>query len=146
MSMKDNDTTRLLKECDAGVKMAISSINDVMGYIEDEKLKQIIRDSLLEHKKFEREIEEYLSKNGADEKEPGIMAKGMSVIKTNVKLGMDSSDKTVADLMTDGCNMGVKSLQKYFNKYEGADGLSKQLCGRIIKEEEKLIEEMKVYL
>ena len=45
-----------------------------------------------------------------DGKDPNPMAKGMSWIKTNVKLVIDESDNTIADLITDGCNMGVKSL------------------------------------
>ena len=36
----------------------------------------------------------------------------MSWMKTNMKLAMDTSDAAIADLMTDGCNMGVKSLHK----------------------------------
>ena len=39
----------------------------------------------------------------------------MSWMKVGVKMGLDDSDKTVADLMTDGCNMGVKSLNRYLN-------------------------------
>lgn len=41
--------------------------------------------------------------------------------KTNVKLVMNESDQTIADLMTDGCNMGVKSLNKYLNQYKAAN-------------------------
>ena len=37
----------------------------------------------------------------------------MSFIKTNFKMGMNESDTTVAELITDGCNMGIKSLNKY---------------------------------
>ena len=46
------------------------------------------------------------SENHDEGKNPNPMAKGMSWIKTNVKLVMDDSDETIADLMTDGCNMG----------------------------------------
>lgn len=38
------------------------------------------------------------------------MAKSMSWIKTNMKLIMDELDETIADLMTDGCNMGENPL------------------------------------
>ena len=49
------------------------------------------------------------------------MAKGMSWFKTNIKISADSSDNTIADLNTDGCNMGDKTLHKYLNKYKAAD-------------------------
>ena len=74
------------------------------------------------------------------------MAKGMSWVKTNMKLGMDESDATVADLMTDGCNMGVKSLNKYLNLYEAADEVSKDIAKRLINLEEKLAVDIRSFL
>ena len=74
------------------------------------------------------------------------MAKGMSWIKTNVKLVMNESDQTIADLMTDGCNMGVKSLNKYLNQYKAANEKSKDITKRLIKLEEKLVIDIRGFL
>ena len=74
------------------------------------------------------------------------MAKGMSWIKTNSKLALDESDKTVADLMTDGCNMGIKTLNRFLNQYEAADEKSKDIAKRLIRLEEKLVEEIRQFL
>ena len=74
------------------------------------------------------------------------MAKGMSWLKTNVKLTFDSSDNTVADLITEGCNMGVKSLNKYLNQYEKADEKVKDITRRLIDLETKLAMDMRAYL
>ena len=74
------------------------------------------------------------------------MAKGMSWMKTNVKLSLDTSDATIADLMTDGCNMGVKSLNKYLNQYEAADERSKDIAKRLIHLEQQLTEDVRGYL
>ena len=38
-NMIEQDTVKLLRECDAGIKMGISSIGDVLGYVKDEKLR-----------------------------------------------------------------------------------------------------------
>ena len=62
----------------------------------------------------------------------------MSWMKTNMKLAMNESDHTIADLMTDGCNMGVKSLNKYLNEYKAADERSKDIAKRLINLEEQL--------
>jgi hypothetical protein len=70
----------------------------------------------------------------------------MSWIKTNMKLGMNHSDKAVADLMTDGCNMGVKSLCTYLNEYSEASQASKDIAKRLIKLESDLCENMRSYL
>ena len=74
------------------------------------------------------------------------MAKGMSWVKTNVKLVFDESDSTIADLMTEGCNMGVKSLNKYLNEYEAANEITKDITKRLIHLEEKLVTDIRCYL
>ena len=70
----------------------------------------------------------------------------MKYMKTEMKLMMDSSDATVADLMTDGCNMGVKSLCRYLNQYEAADENSKDIAKRLIHLEQSLASDMQSYL
>lgn len=74
------------------------------------------------------------------------MAKSMSWMKTNVKLVMNESDHTIADLMTDGCNMGVKSLHKYLNQYKAAEEKAKDIVKRLINIEEKLTLEIREFL
>lgn len=144
--MIEPDTIKLLRECDAGVKMGISSIDDVIEYVSNEKLNNMLKVCKDEHEKLDRELQTLLDKYNDDGKEPAAMAKGMSWIKTNVKLAMNDSDHTIADLMTDGCNMGVKSLNKYLNKYEGADEVSKDIAKRLINLEEKLAIDIRSFL
>ena len=144
--MIEQDTVKLLRECDAGVKMGISSIKDVLDNVSDSGLKNKLAKCKEEHDKLDVEIQSLLDKYNDDGKEPAAMAKGMSWIKTNLKLAMNESDATVADLMTDGCNMGVKSLNKYLNKYEAADEVSKDITKRLINLEEKLAVDIRTYL
>lgn len=144
--MIEQDTIRLLRECDAGIKMGIESINEVLEYVQHEELRQCLSDCKNKHSKLEDEIQILLNKYHDEGKEPSPMVKGMSWMKTNVKLVMNESDETIADLMTDGCNMGVKSLSKYLNQYKAADEKSKDITKRLIKLEEKLTEEMRAYL
>ena len=144
--MVENDTIRLLRECDAGVKMGISSIEDVLKFVDNEKFKELLTKCKNEHVDLGRELEELLEKYKDDGKEPAAIAKGMSWMKTNVMLSMNESDETIADLMTDGCNMGVKSLNKYLNKYEAADEVSKDIAKRLINLEEKLAVDIRGYL
>lgn len=103
-------------------------------------------DCKTEHEKLDNELQELLAKYQDDGKEPNPIAKGMSWIKTNVKIALNESDDVIADLMTDGCNMGVKSLNKYLNKYEAADEVSKDITKRLINLEEKLTIDIRCYL
>ena len=143
---KLTDTTKLLRECDAGTKMAISSINEILEKVEDTKLSEILTKSRNAHEELESEIHSLLNYHKEEQKEPDPLAKGMSFIKTNVKMGIDESDKTVANLITDGCNMGIKSLNKYLNQYAMADVISKKITEKLIRLEENLRKELSAYL
>ena len=144
--MVEQDTIKLLRECDAGIKMGVSSIKDVLGYVHAEGLKKRLEECKTEHEALDKELQVLLDRYHDEGKEPNPMAKGMSWVKTNVKLAMDESDATIADLMTDGCNMGVKSLHKYLNQYKAADEASKDITKRLIDLEEKLTLDIRRYL
>ncbi len=144
--MIESDTIKLLRECDAGIKMGVKSIDDVMDYVKSPELKADLNACKDEHAKLDCELQSELYKYGDDGKDPNPVANAMSWMKTNIKLVVNESDSTIADLMTDGCNMGVKSLNKYLNEYEAADEVSKDICKRLIKLEEKLLTQMRAYL
>lgn len=144
--MIEQDTIKLLRECDAGVKMGVDSINDVLGYVSDDNLKTELSNCRNQHEKLQTEINDLLERFHDDGKNPNPMAKGMSWVKTNVKLAVDESDSTIAELMTDGCNMGVKSLSRYLNQYKAADEKSKDITKRLINVEGTLSENMRAYL
>ena len=144
--MIEQDTVKLLRECDAGIKMGVKSIDDVEKYVKSEALKRTLSSCKSEHQKLENELSVMLTNYGDEGKAPNPIATGMSWIKTNMKLGMNHSDKTVADLMTDGCNMGVKSLSGYLNEYTEASETSKNIAKRLIKLEAELGENMRQYL
>lgn len=144
--MVEQDTIRLLRECDAGIKMGVSAISEVLDYTHDEKLKKSLEGNRREHEALQEEITELLHVYHDEGKEPGAMAKGMSWMKTNIKLTLDTSDKVVADLITDGCDMGTKNLRRYLNQYQAADERSKDFAKRLIELEERLRADMREYL
>ena len=140
------DTSELLKECNAGIKMGVSSIEEVLDRVESDKMKNILSSSKEEHQRLGSETRELLNELGLEGKEPNPMAKGMSWLKTNVMMSMDDRDSTVADLITDGCNMGVKSLNKYLNQYKAADEKAKDIAKKLINMEAKLAVDLREYL
>ena len=145
-TMIEQDTIKLLRECDAGVKMGISSIDDVLDHVKKEDFRKKLTKCREQHEDLQIKILQELEKYQDDGKNPNPIAKGMSWMKTNMKLSMEDSDATIADLMTDGCNMGVKSLNRYLNQYEAADEVSKDMAKRLIHLEEKLAVDIRQYL
>lgn len=144
--MGHSDTICLLQECDSGTKMAVNSIDEVLCYVKNEELKMILTESKHHHEKLEKEILELHDKYNSEEKDPGVMATSMSWLKTNFKLAMNENDQTIAELITDGCHMGLKSLHKYMNDYTDANHDVHEICNRLIDIEEELLEDLEGYL
>lgn len=142
----EDDTIKLLRECSAGVKMGITSLNEVLEHVKNEHLKELMKASRETHSQIGDAIHRSLTKYHDDGKEPTPAAKMMSWMKTNIKLGEEESDRTAADLITDGCNMGVKSLYRYLHQYKAADPEAIDLTTELIRAEEKLIKDLREYL
>ena len=130
--MIENDTVRLLRECDAGIRMGVDSINEVIDRVKGDALRETLSRCREEHESLANEVRGLLDEYHDGGKKPNPVAKSMSWIKTNVEMTFDRSDETIASLMTDGCNMGVKSLSRYLNQYAAADEKSKSLAKRLI--------------
>lgn len=144
--MIEQDTIRLLRECDAGVKMGVESIEEVVEKIQNEEFRQVLVESKKHHDELDQELQQLLDQYQDEGKEPNPMLKGMSWVKTNAMLLMKPSDETIADLMTDGCNMGVKSLHKYLNQYRAADDESRKIAKKLINLEQALAVDIRHYL
>ena len=137
--MIEKDTIKLLRECDAGIKMGVQSIEDSLKYTSNGELKRTLEKNLAGHVEIQEKLQGLLNSYHDSGKEPPAMAKGMAWLKTNFKLAAESSDEAVADFITDGCNMGVKSLS-------AADEKSKNIAKELICLEERLSVDMRGYL
>ena len=141
-----NDTVELLRECDSGTKMAVSSIDDILDKVRDKSLKSLLSDSKSEHSAVGNKIHSMLSDLGSDDKSPNPIASGMSSAMTDIKTAVGGGDETIADIITDGCNMGVKSLNRYLNKFSAADESAKKVCRELSDMEESLGRDLRRYL
>lgn len=144
--MIEQDTIKLLRECDAGIKMGVSSIDEVLEYIHNDSFRQCLSECKKQHEQLGQQIQTLLDQYHDDGKDPNPIAKSMSWMKTNAMLMMNESDQTIADLLTDGCNMGVKSLNRYLNQYEAASERAKDITKRLINLEEKLTIDIRKFL
>ena len=144
--MIQQDTIRLLRECDAGVKMGTSSIDQVLGYVRSDDMRRLLSDGKIEHERLNTRIQERLDRFRDEGKDPSPLISAMSGLKTDIKLAMNESDRTIADLMTDGCNMGVKSLSRYLNQYKAADEESKDIAKKLIHLEAQMAADLRGHL
>ena len=140
------DTLSLLRECNSGIQMGVSAIEDVIDKIESPKLKEELESSMKEHERLGNETHDLLNELGEKVEETHPIAKEMSKMKTSVKMALDENDKTAAGLISDGCHMGIKSLSKYLNMYEKAGEKSKDIARKLIYMEDSLDKKMRFYL
>ena len=134
----NSDTVKLLRECNAGIKMGENAIKKVLPKVKDKRLKRTLEIAKNTHAELGDKTHGMLIEAGADTKPPHAVASLMSDIKISVSLLMDDSDRRVASLMTDGCDMGIKSLYGCMNKYKSADKRSMEIAKEIIASEEYL--------
>ena len=141
-----SDTISLLKECDAGIKMGIEAIDEVIDKVKGAEFK----DKLINYKKdynfLQDEITALLDRYNKEGKNINPIAKGMSKMSTGIKVALNHTDKTIADIMTDGCNMGVKSINKYLNEYSGATDESKEIVKKLIRLMDNQVFDIRKYL
>ena len=146
ITMIQDDTVKLLKECNAGIKMGVTTIEEVLDKVESKKFKQLLSECVQQHQSLGSETHRLLNQYHDSGKEPNPMAKGMSWLKTNVKLSFDRNDQSIANLVTDGCYMGVKSLSRYLNQYEAAEEQAKNIAKKLIALEQDLTENIRQFL
>ena len=140
------ETIQLLQECNAGIKMGISSINDVLDTVENEELKHLLITSREHHEKLGDKTHELLNSYHDTGKEPPFMAKAMAEIKTNIKLMSTPTDQKAADIIAEGCDMGIRSVSKYLNQYADATKEARQIAMELVRIEEELSKELRKYL
>lgn len=144
--MNDKDTEKLLLECDAGTKMAVASFDEIMPKVQSEKMRKTMSECKSNHLKINERIIDMLEKYGSQGKEPNPMAKAMSWMKTNVMGAMNDNDSTYASIVTDGCNMGIKSLNGYINDYPDASEEVKNIAVDLVKAEQMTLDRVKEFL
>ncbi|MCD8325198.1 MAG: hypothetical protein LUC90_00540 [Lachnospiraceae bacterium] len=142
----NDDTIKLLRECNAGVKMGISSLDDVMDRVKNQSLKNLLEQSKDTHSRLGEDTHRLLERYRDNGKEPAAMAKLVAKAKTMMKMDEQNCDRVAAEMVTDGCHMGIKSLYRYLHQYPAATQEVKKLTGDIIEAEEQLEKGLREYL
>jgi hypothetical protein len=144
--MLDSDSIKLLKEVNAGCKTATESMEQVLPYVKNGDLNRLIKDYSSRHNIIGLECHRLLNENGESEKDPSTANKLFMSLTTDVKLLLDSGNDKCAELMADGCAMGIKSVAKYKNKYAKADGQVIGLANRLISTEQEFFNSLLPHL
>ena len=144
--MNTEDTIKLLKECNAGTKTAVNSINQVIGDVKSKQIENLLTTNITRHEKIGDITHKMLKEHGEEDKDPSAMSRTMSWMTTEMKMLVDDSDHEIASLMIDGCNMGIKKVSEYINKYQNASKESIDVATNLIKTEQNFMDDLRLYL
>ena len=142
----NSDTINLLMECNAGIKMGESAMKQVLPHARDKELRHILEVTKNTHAALGDETQSMLQSSGKATKSSHPIARAMSSMKICATMMVKESDKSIATLMTDGCDMGIKSLSGFLNQYKNASDEAKTIAKRLIASEEFLEGKLRSYL
>lgn len=142
----NNETELLLRECNSGIKMGVNSIKNVLPYAKDEDLKKILDACSDKHAILGDKTHKALLNINADTKPPHAVARAMAKMKIKATLTLNPKTEKIADVMTDGCNMGIKSIYKYLNLYTNASTEAREIANDLISAEQELRTDLRAFL
>ena len=142
----NEDSIRLLREVNEGCKNAVNSFSQVMDFIKDDDLREIAADYEKRHAAIGTRCHSLLGRAHKEEKDPLSVAKAVMWFTTEVKMMIDDDDSHVAELLADGCNMGIKSLSRYLRQYPDAGQEARGLAGKLIELEMELYKKLLAFL
>ncbi len=141
--MKDIELLQYVHETAA---MGILGLRDVIGQVQNDRLKKAIWSQVDEYQSVAKESANFLQAKGYAPKEPSLMARLSSEVMSTVQTISDPSDSKIAEMVMKGNNMGITKGLKHLHDYEGDDPKVRTLAERLLSTEQANVEQMKPFL
>lgn len=143
-----DDTVKLLQSCHRGTITAVNSLEQVMEHVQNDKLQSCLNETLNRHKELGDEIGSRLTAQGEVAEEPSTMARMGVWMTTEMRMLMDvdNRDHQIAKLIINGCNTGIQSLSEDINRFTDANRVSRDLATSLVTEEQRLMDDLRMYL
>lgn len=140
------DTKALLTEGNRGCKYATETIEIALGYAKGASMRSLLSKYGKEHENVKARFRKRLNTEGIKEGHHPAMGAAMAKLHMNVSLTMNPTDSRIAELMINGCNMGIKTLSRLKNRHPSAAPESVCLVGELIDVERGMAEELLKFL
>lgn len=141
-----NDTVKLLLECNSGIRMGENAIKQLLPHAKSDEMRRTLEIGKSSHQALSDETCAMLKSYGRTAEDIHPIAQTLSGMKICTAMMLKESDQSIASIMTDGCNMGIKALSKYLNKYKKADDEAKSIVKRLIASEQFIENKMRDFL
>lgn len=143
---KAPENDRLLRKACQGTKYATETISIALNYVKGRELREILNRYNKRHEALKKDIIAALGSRGEGEYAHPSMPAEMAKMHMNISLSISNKDYRIAELMVNGCHMGIKTLWKDKNKCESDCPEAKRLTDELIRIEADMTEELLPYL
>lgn len=142
--MKDN--IDFLNYIYQNARMGIVGIENIEEKITNIDLKKIIKEQLNDYEAICDEVVKIFVKYNKKEKDINSLAKINTYLSSNFNLIGKDPNQEIAKLMIKGSNTGIIEINENLNKYKEVDEKIIKIAKKLLKIEEKNLEELKPYL
>ena len=144
--MNGTDTVDLLQQVSKGLHMAMFSFDDLIGDVRNPALRKVLEESRDDHKRLLNENSNILKGYHRNDRDIGAMTKLMAHMSSDMKLDMEDSDRVIANIITKGCDTGIRNLRKYVNEYAASDLAAVDTARKLVTVEENLKDNIAMYM
>ena len=137
-------------------RMGIIGINSIRPQIVDEDLKKEIEEQYHDYEAICEQYHDYEAiceeainlfiSYGKEEKDVGLMTKISTYMMASMTKSKDNSTTKIAKMMMQGSNQGIIEITEKLNHYARSDENIVNLAKRLLKVEQKNLDNLKKYL
>lgn len=140
-----NDTT-MLNFIRQNTQMGRQGIMDVLPRVENNIFTNALNRQMQEYERIYTEADTLLQEQGGQRENISVMSKISSQMMTTMKTMTDTSVSHIADMMIQGSTMGVTKIIQHQKDYDQSNPRIVALAEKLLKTEQRNIEEMKQFL
>lgn len=140
------EDVEMLNYIHQNAEMGRDNIMHMIKMTDDTRFRHSLQTQLEEFEIIYNDSDGMLKEIGNEPEKVSPVAKLMSYTGSTIKSLSDHSPSHLAELMIEGSTMGITTLTKQLNNYNGKDKKILHLAEKELKTEQNNIEEMKKFL
>lgn len=144
--MKMITEAQLLNHVYQTAEMGVDGIQSVLKHADEPKLIKALNAQMVEYQKMQDSAYTMLKERGIEAKGTGSVAKVSTEMMSAMKVMADHSATNIAEMMIQGNTMGVTKSIRTIRDCELKDERVRDLANKLLKTEERNIQEMKQFL
>ena len=138
--------TALLNFIYQNAEMGKETIPKLTKIVKDPEFRQVLESQLEEYQTIFNKADEKIQASHQEAKGIGSMEKISSSAMLNLSTLLDKSNSHIAEMMMQGSNMGIIEITQKLREYGDADGAVLALGQKLLKTEERNLEQLKKFL